>query len=541
MIRLIEFAFPKSRKFAASLFVAVVQGLSAVALLATSAWLISRAAQQPPIMYLSIAIVGVRTFALARASLRYAERWLSHDAVLRDSGEKRTAVFQKLIDFVPAGLGKQSIADLSSRTVADVDETQNLGLRIISPLFQSVLVSVVSTVVFWFMLPAAALVMGALLLSAYVVALPTAALVSRRVDRQSASRRATLAADNANLLDNLELLENYGWVEDSLAKIEATQTNLARASRLQAISFGASQAAFTFGAGLAAICAAVIGADQLTSSHADFVTLAVFALLPLAVFDVASGAQPVISAWRRYRASAQRLIELAERKLPAELEFEGTETLGDLKSVKLESLELGYPGQHSAVESFSLSMKSGESISLVGPSGAGKSTIALAMARLLKPRAGRILFNGRDANELNPESIRRQIGYLEQNAMIFATDVRNNLKIAKPLATDAELIEVLEQVGLWGAFANRTGLNTRVGEHGSLISGGEAQRLALARALLADFKLIVLDEPTANVDESQGKKLVSEMLAAARSKQRMILLITHDANLAKLADRIIGL
>lgn len=541
MIRLIAYALPRSRKFAASLFVAVVQGLSAVALLATSAWLISRAAQQPPIMYLSLAIVGVRTFALARASLRYAERWLSHDAVLRNSGNKRAAVFEKLIDFVPAGLGKQSIADLSSRTVADVDETQNLGLRIISPLVQSFLVSIISTVVFWFMLPAAALVMGTLLLCAYVIALPTAALVSLRVDRQSANQRASLAADTANLLDNLELLENYDWVEGALTKIEATQARLAKATRLQAISFGSSQATFAFGAGLAAVCAAVIGADQLGSSHGDFVVLAVFALLPLAVFDVASGAQSVISAWRRYRASAERLIELADRKLPAELELDAAEMLSDLKSVKLESLELGYPGQSSVVESFSLSVKAGESISLVGASGAGKSTIALAMARLLKPRAGHILLNGRNAKEFSRESIRKQIGYLEQNAMVFATDVRTNLKIAQPQATDAELIDVLERVGLWSAFVNRAGLNTQVGEHGSLISGGEAQRLALARALLADFRLIVLDEPTANVDEAQGKKLVSDMLAAARSKQRMIVLITHDAKLAKLTDRIIKL
>ena len=193
------------------------------------------------------------------------------------------------------------------------------------------------------------------------------------------------------------------------------------------------------------------------------------------------------------------------------------------------------------VESFSLSFKSGESISLVGASGAGKSTIALAIASLLHPRAGRILFNGRSANEFSPDSIRRQIGYLEQNAMIFATDVRTNLKIAQTDASDAELIEVLDRVGLWQTFAERDALDTQVGEHGALISGGEAQRLALARALLADFKLIVLDEPTANVDESQGKKLVSDMLAAARSKQRMLVLITHDAKLAKLTDRVIKL
>ena len=541
MKRLIQFALPKSRLYVSSLFVAVVQGLSAVALLATSAWLISRAAQQPPIMYLSIAIVGVRTFALARASLRYAERWLSHDAVLRSSGEKRALVFKKLIDFVPAGLGKQSIADLSSSTVADVDETQNLGLRIISPLVQSLMVSIVSTIVFWFMLPGAALVMGALLLCAYIVALPTLALISRKADQQNPTQRAELATDTANLLDNIELLENYGWTNTALKKIETMQQELASASRLQAVSLGAAQAVFAFGAGVSALVAGAIGVQSLTSENADFVMLAVFALLPLAVFDVASVAGSVVSAWRRYRASAERLIELAERKLPNELTFMADQSLGELKSLKLDSVTLGYPGQPDVVKNFSLEIKKGESLSLVGASGTGKSTIALAMVSLLKPRTGRILLNGLDASRISAESIREQVGYLEQNAMVFATDVRTNLKIAKASATDAELIEVLQQVDLWAAFEKRSGLATQLGERGVLISGGEAQRLALARALLAGFKLIVLDEPTANVEQMQGELLVKDILTAARSHNRMVMLITHDSKLAKLTDRIVKL
>ena len=540
MKRLIQFALPKSRIYVTSLFVSVVQGLSAVALLATSAWLISRAAQQPPIMYLSIAIVGVRTFALARASLRYAERWLSHDAVLRSSGQRRSVIFEKLIDFVPAGLGNQSLADLSSSTVSDVDETQNFGLRILSPLVQSLLVSLISTVVFWFMLPNAALVMAVLLLGAYVVALPAAALISRKIDVQTANHKAKLATETARLLDNFELLENYEWTESALSRIELMQQKLAAGSRLQALSLGASQAVFAFGAGLSALAAGAIAIESLSANHGDFVMLAVFALLPLAVFDVASAAQPIVSAWRRYRGSAERLIELAERDLPAELRFNGVEALSDLHSLSIESATLGYSGNHDVVEHFSLEIEEGQSLALMGASGAGKSTIALAMAGFLQPRSGRILLNGRNSGDFSSESIRQQIGYLEQNAMVFATDVRTNLKIANQNANDDELVGVLSRLGLWDAFKNRAGLDTQLGELGVLISGGEAQRLALARAILAGFKLIILDEPTANLDEIQGKKLVQDILSVAKSNNRMVVLITHDAKLAKLADRIIN-
>jgi len=541
VMKQIEFGLPRGQKYLTSLLVSVVQGLSAVALLATSAWLISRAAQQPAIMYLSIAIVGVRTFALARASLRYAERWLSHEAVLRETGNRRAAVFRRMIDFAPAGFGKQSISDLGTRVVADVEEAQNLGLRVISPLIQSVVVSLISTIVFAFMLPAAAGVMSSLLLLAFVVALPLSALIARRADSQSASERAQLATKTGRLLENLELLNAYGWTPHAFEDIESAQTALAKSSRLQAISLGFAQAIFSFGAAASAVVAAVIGASEIANNHYDAVMLAVFALLPLAVFDVASAAQPIIGVWRRYRASADRLIEVVERELPDELKFAGTNDMAELKTLELIGAEAGYPGSESVLRNFSLKIKRGEVIALVGPSGSGKSTIALLMAGLLKLRMGDLKLNGISADDLSVASIRKQVGYLEQNAAIFNSSVRVNLKIANPDATDDELISVLRSVSLWSMFSKREGLDTVVGERGVLISGGEAQRLALARALLADFTLILLDEPTANVDEAQSMSLVKELIEVAKGNQRMLVLITHDNKLAELADRKIEL
>jgi ATP-binding cassette subfamily C protein CydC len=163
------------------------------------------------------------------------------------------------------------------------------------------------------------------------------------------------------------------------------------------------------------------------------------------------------------------------------------------------------------------------------------------MAGLLKLRKGDLKLNGISADDLSVASIRKQVGYLEQNAAIFNSSVRVNLKIAKPDATDDELISVLRSVSLWSMFSKREGLDTVVGERGVLISGGEAQRLALARALLADFTLILLDEPTANVDEAQSMSLVKELIKVAKGNQRMLVLITHDNKLAELADRKIEL
>jgi ATP-binding cassette subfamily C protein CydC len=539
--KLIRFALPRSSRFNASLVIAVVQGLSAVALMGCSAWLISRAAEQPPIMYLSIAIVGVRTFALARASLRYAERWLSHDAVLRDSGQRRAMVFEKMIDFAPAGFEQNSISDLSARTVADVDESQNLALRVISPLVQSVMVSLISVVVFWFLLPAAAAVMGILLLLAFIVALPLSATIARSADRGQAQLRARLTKQSSELIEHFDLLVAYGWADDRLKALEETQARAAKSAKLQALSFGVSQATFAAFAAISAVVAAVIGAEVIARGQSDPVMLAVFALLPLAVFDVASASQSTVGAWRRYRGSAERLTELSERSLPPELQFASGVACGPLETIELKSVTLAYPNRQSVVNDFSLKLKLGETVALVGESGSGKSTIALALSRLLALRSGSYLVNGESVENIDGDSIRKRVGYLEQNPAVFATTVRVNLAIAKPDASDAEMLEVLEKVGLAQMFLAREGLDTLVGDRGALISGGEAQRLALARALLANFELIILDEPTANVDQKHSTKLIQDLIAVARDNKRMILLITHDEKLAKLASRRVAI
>ena len=172
-------------------------------------------------------------------------------------------------------------------------------------------------------------------------------------------------------------------------------------------------------------------------------------------------------------------------------------------------------------------------------SGSGKTTIALALLRFLELSSGRYQINGSDVADYSESSIRETIGLVEQDPTIFLGTVRANLLIARPMANDLELWNALRRVGLERLFANRQGLDTELGERGVLISGGEAQRLALARALLANFAVLVLDEPTANVDQVSARNLVSDLLAAAKlNSNRAIVLITHDVELAKLADKI---
>ena len=534
MRRLIRFGFPNGPRYKLSLLLAVMQGLSAIALLGTSAWLISRASEQPDLMYLSIAIVGVRTFALSRAALRYAERWLSHDAAFSSLTAKRPRVFKSLIALAPAGFGRKSMGEVSSQMISDVDELQNLPLRVISPIVQSFVVSIASIVLFAFILPSAVPVMAGSLALAYVLALPVANALTAKYDRENSALRSQLADESLKLLDNGEMLLSYGWFEVGLQALGETQTEISRRAVRQAAVVGLGIGMFSLGAAASSVMVLWLGYQALLSGHALPVMLAVFALLPLGVFDVAGVAQPTLASWRKYRASAERLMGLESVELAPELDIVyGDELLTAISRLEVKDWRLGYPESGDVVKGFALSLKSGDSVSLLGSSGAGKTTIALALARLLKEREGSYLINGVPVERFSEQSLRSRIGYLEQAPTIFEGTVRENLAFASAAVSDAEMISTLERVHLWSMFELRGGLDCQLGEQGVLISGGEAQRLAMARALIGDFDLLILDEPTASLDADQAKLLVRNLLTSTKNG-KIIVLITHDASLAKL-------
>lgn len=536
----LKIGLPKTTLFGLGLVVSALQGLSAVALLAASAWLISRAAEQPPVMYLMIAVVGVRGFALGRAAFRYGERLLLHDAAFRKLSEIRPRIFEKLIPFMPAGLGVQKRGDTITRVGADVDELQNLPLRVISPLFQSTLVAMFSVIGLGLLLPSAALILLLFLLAAFFIALPISGFISKHSDLERASVNAKLATQSIELLEHLDVLTAYGWLPAKLNGLSQTDEDLNRISRARSLGNGVGLALFSLLATGATLASALIGAQSVIDSDQPGVLLALFALIPMAVFDVVSNAQPTISAFRTYLSSAKRIIQLQNKQLPVALQpgF-GNKKINKFRNLSLIDVAISYPDTEPVLEGFGFEIDAGQTIAIQGQSGSGKTTIALALLRFLDLRSGSYQINGSDVADFSESSIRETIGLVEQDPKIFLGTVRANLLIANPKASDLELWNILNQVGLKILFANRQGLDTELGERGVLISGGEAQRLALARALLANFHVLVLDEPTANVDKDAAHNLVSDLLAAAKlNSNRAIVLITHDADLALLADRI---
>ena len=539
--RLLALGLPRTPGFATGILIAVLQGLSAVALLASSAWLISRASEQPNVVYVSIAVVGVRAFAVGRAAFRYGERMVLHNAAFKMLSAQRPRLLARLIPFAPVASVRDSRGQAVQRVVSDVDELQNLSLRVVSPLVQSAVVSLVAAGFLALLAPLAGLALLLACLLALVVALPLATRIARHSDSGLVVDRAALAERSLELIENAEVLVAYGWAEDAMDELNAIEKRLFSKMRRSSFALGIVQGGFVLLSVLATCATAWFGAASVASGAQPGVMLAVFALLPMAVFDVLNGSQAIAQSWHKYRGSAERVLEIMDAELPAEVPFE-TEVDASAKPVlqKFESLEFvnvsaKYPGgPQPALSNCSFRLTAGERILVSGESGAGKSTIANLILRFLEPSAGELLINGRNASAYSIESIRGLIGLIEQQPTVFYGTVRQNLLLAKQSAADAELVEVLQRVGLWSMLERRGGLDLFVGERAALLSGGEAARLAMARALLANFQLLILDEPTANLDATTAGASLRELMLVAEQAKIAVILISHDAAMAAL-------
>ncbi|PTL74763.1 thiol reductant ABC exporter subunit CydC [Rathayibacter caricis DSM 15933] len=528
---------PPARRFLPGLSFGLLSSASVVALLACSAWLIVRAAEQPPILFLSMAVVGVRAFALARAFFRYLERLIGHDAAFRALAELRAGVYERLVPVAPDGLGRVRRGDLVSRVVADVDAQQDVPLRIVQPLVVALVVSILAVVGVWLLLPAAAVVLLALLLLAFGAGAVGSGLVSARADRELAPLRGELAERLNLLVTRLDVLIAFDAADRAVADVAEAEEALTRAARRRAASAGLAAAVLALCSGGAVWASLALGIPSVDALGGP--ALGVLALVPLAVFEVAAAAPLAVQSARTALSSAQRLADLdreaSSPDLATDADVDPLVPDPHGSDLVLQDLSVSWPGSPApALTHVSLELRAGERILVTGSSGSGKTTLAHALVRFLD-YSGSYLVGGVEARTLPQARVRRLVGLVEQQPYLFDDTIRQNLLFARPAADEEELLSVLDRVGLGGWTASRGGIDARVGERGSLVSGGQAQRLALARALLADFPVLVLDEPTASVDAPVADALLADLLAAARG--RTVVLIAHRVDPSFVFDR----
>ncbi|MGW5253700.1 thiol reductant ABC exporter subunit CydD [Streptomyces sp. NPDC004012] len=500
---------------------------SAVGLMATSGWLISRASQQPPVLYLMVAVTATRTFGIGRAVFRYAERLVSHDAVLRMLADTRVAVYRRLERLAPAGLRTTRRGDLLSRLVADVDALQDYWLRWLLPVGAALVVSAGSVGFTAWLLPEAGAVLAAGLLAAGVgVPLVTGA-VARRAERQLASARGTLATRVADLLTGTAELTVAGALPARTAEVRRADGVLTRIASRAATATALGDGLTTLVTGLTVAAAALVGAQAVAGGRLVGVTMAVVVLTPLAAFEAVLGLPLAVQHRQRVSRSAERVYEVLDAPEPVREPERPLPGPSSPFPLVLEGLTARHDGQQrDALTGLELTLEQGRRIAVVGPSGAGKTTLAQVLLRFLDPAAGAYTLGGTDARALDGDEVRRMVGLCAQDAHLFDSSVRENLLLARKDASEGQLRDALARARLldW-ADGLPDGLDSLIGEHGARLSGGQRQRLALARALLADFPVLVLDEPAEHLDLPTADALTRDLLAATEG--RTTVLITH--------------
>ncbi len=532
LYRLWALAAPGPGRIALATALATASLASGIGLLVVSAWLISRASEQPPILHLQVAIVAVRAFGISRGVLRYAERLVGHDAALRGMTRIRVGVYERLERLSPAGLGSYRHGELLARLVGDVDSGADLVVRVAVPVASGLLAGGLAAVIGAAILPAAGIALLAMVVVVGLVSPWLAGQVGARAEAARADAEGRLSTQVVTSLGAAQELLAYGSTEAAMREITRADAALTAIDRRSAAASGAGGALTVLTTGLTIIACLMLGVAALESGRMSGVWLAALVLLPLAIADVLSGMPAAALARARVRGAACRVFQVLDAPDPV------PDTSGDRRvdepaatwtspDLALRGISARYPGSGAdTVHGVDLNLPAGRVTALVGPSGSGKSTIAAVLLRLLDHRDGDYRLGGLDVRTVSEEHLRQAVTAVDQHAHLFDTTIEENLRLANRGADEAALRAAIERVQLdtW-MDGLPEGMATRVGAHGSAVSGGQAQRIALARVLLADRPIIILDEPGEHLDPVMADAVTAAALDTTAG--RSVVLITH--------------
>lgn len=533
---------------------------SAVGLAAAAAWLIARASQMPPVLTLSVAVVGVRAFGISRGVFRYLERLASHDVALRGMASLRANLYTALAQGSPAALVGLRRGDLLARVGADVDAVGDVVVRAFVPAGVALAVSVGSVVLVGAFLPAAGVALALCLLLAAVVAPWLSARSAREVEARGATTRAAMTATTLEILEESGPLAVSGRLGTRLDDLRATDRALARVTDDGARPAGVAAGIAALAVGLAVLASLLLGIPAVTAGTLAPVELSVIVLTPLAVFEAANTLPAAAVQLHRSRQAAARVVGLLDAPAtvpgrtasPAHGVGEGDDD-GDgdapgrardpRTSLVLDDVAAGWPGTgRTVVEGVDLTLAPGRAVAVVGPSGVGKTTLLATAAGLVPEVAGRVLLDGAPTADLPREDAAHGVVLVAEDGHVFDTTVLENLRVARGDVTTEEAEAALRAVGLdpWLA-ALPDGLETLLGPDATTVSGGERRRLLVARALLSPAPLLLLDEPVEHLDAAGADALVRHLVATTRAAQdrRGVVLATHRLSALEAVDEVL--
>lgn len=546
--RLLKLALPIKNLMLLAAFTGVLTVASGIALMATSAYLISEAALHPSVAALSIAIVGVRFFGIARGVFRYVERLISHRATFRLLTNLRVWFYTALEPLVPARLMEYqrnqrqalSSGDLLRRIVADIDILQNFYIRIVAPPVIAALIGVAM----WLFLGAFGAVFAStflffFLLSSAGIPLLTH-LLSRQIGEQIISTKASLHTQLVDSVQGIADLTAFNQevqqeqrIQQMTAELNKMQMKMAHISGLQGTLSNLFMNMTTWVMLLVAI-------PQVYDGRVSGVFLALLVLAALSSFEIV---QPLPAAFQQLGgslAAARRLFEIVDATPEVQKPQEASPVPHDY-TIAARHLHFRYHSEEvEALSDLYFTIPMGHCLAIVGNSGAGKSTIARLLLRQWEYQEGEITLGGHELRRYHQEDLYRMVSIVEQDIHLFNTTIRENLLLARPGATDEEIIQASQQAQLHDfVLSLPDGYNTHIGEQGHLLSGGERQRIAIARAFLKDAPILILDEPTMHLDAMTERAILQTLRTLCQG--RTTLLITHNFVEMDIADEILVL
>ncbi|GAA2724988.1 thiol reductant ABC exporter subunit CydC [Cellulomonas aerilata] len=501
--------------------------LSGTALLAVSGALITRASQHPEDLFVLLPLItSVRLFGISRAALRYAERLVSHDVTLRLVGSVRDRLLRALVPLAPAALSGARSGELLGRIRADVDELQGAVVRLLAPAVVALLAGGLAVAAVALVSPGLAAV-HAVLLTVLGVAVP---LWTRHRSRHTVTAAARAEeAFGSDLLDLVRGMADHLSGDGGRTATATLRGHIAaqgEAEHAQARTTRTAVLLRELVPGVGVVAALWLVGSDVADGRTHPALLAAAALAVLGSFEAVAGLGAAWTTAEAVRAAAHRVQALQDLR-PAVTDPHDPQDLPPGTELRLEHVTFTYPGaRRPALLDLDLTVAPGDKVALCGVSGAGKSTVLSLAMRSRDPDAGRVTLGGVDVRRLALDDVRRQFAWAPQSPQVLGGTLAGNLRLAGDDVTDHDLTTVLVHLGL-GDVLGAVGPDGWIGESGDRLSAGERARLGLARALLSDAPVLLVDEPTAHLD----RPLAAHVMRVLAADPRSVLVVSHDTEL----------
>ena len=522
------------------IILAIITLLASIGLLTLSGWFLAASslagvAGLYTFNYM-LPAAGVRGAAITRTAARYFERLVSHDATFRVLQHLRVFTFSKVIALSPEQLARFRHGELLNRFVSDVDTLDHLYLRVISPLIGAAVVIVVVTCGLALLDVPLALLLGGMMLLTLLLMPPLFWRLGTSAGHKIAQHQANWRMQLTHWITGLSELKIYGAAQQWRDQLDSDEQKWQQAQRRQHCLQALAQSLLLVISGATVTLLLWISANGVGGNSSPGALIALFVFCGLAAFEALAPVAGAFLPLSQVTSAAKRVQEIIEQ--PAAIRFPSAKISSPSGiSLKMENIRFSYPQRPEPVlQHFSLSLNAGEHLALLGPTGCGKSSLLALITRGWEAQQGSISLNDSDLAAWDEASLRSRISVVTQRVHLFSQTLRDNLLLAKPDASDEQLEDALSKVGLAHLAEHSEGLNAWMGDGGRPLSGGELRRLAIARALLHDGDLWLLDEPTEGLDASTEQQILALLQHVTRGKT--LIMVTHRLSGLDAMDRI---